>query len=113
MRAIEAAKLHLASQGRREVEVPEWGEEPGKPLIVTFTPLTVAEHRKLFPAGKSPDAQLFVDTLIQKAKDADGKPMFTFDDRHALMTEVDSGVIARVAGAILATAPSEGEAAKN
>lgn len=109
-RVLERAKAHLAGQERQRIEVAEWGED-GKPLIVTFTALTVAERRKIFKAdrqGNPPDgATVCVRAVIHKACDEKGKRLFDEMEEHDLSYNVDSGVIGRVAGPILAGAKSD------
>lgn len=98
---VERAIAHYKDLGSQRLEVPEWGEA-GKPLVVTWTPLTIRERRAIFRPGKpQDDEQLAVDTLIQKARDEAGKPLFTLDDRDQLLHSADARVIARIAMAIL------------
>ena len=111
MSAIDNAKAHFRDQGQRRIEVPEWGDERG-PLVVYAEPLTLAERRRLFQRNKGDDVGLSVDLLIVKARDADGKPLFSLDDKQALLNGVDPAVVARVAADIIA-APSLEDAEKN
>lgn len=109
---LDRAKEHYASLERHRVEVPEWGEK-GKPLIVTFTALTVAERRKIFrpdKAGRPPDGPTAcVRAVILKACDEKGERLFSDMDEHDLTFKVDSNVVGRLAGAILADVPTEGD----
>lgn len=106
---LERAKAHYEAQERRRVEVPEWGEG-GKPLVVTFSALTVAERRRIFRAdrsGNAPDGHLAaVRAVIFKACDTAGKPLFSELDEKTLLHDVASGPLGRLAQEILA----EGEA---
>jgi len=107
---LERAKAHYAEIERKTIDVPEWGE-PGKPLVVTCTPLTVAERRKIFKVdakGHAPDgATACVRAVVLKACDKDGKRLFSDLDEHDLTYSVDSGVVGRIAGAILVDVPTE------
>ena len=47
-----------------------------------------------------------------KARDAEGKPLFTLEDKRALLHGVDWAVVTRVVGEIVA-APSVEDAVKN
>lgn len=111
MSAIEAARNHFQSLGRRRVEVPEWGHE-GAPLVITFTPLTLAEHRKVFPPGKERDLSCYPALLILKAEDEAGKKLFTGADEPVLRTGVDAFVVGRIATAML-DIPTVAEAVGN
>lgn len=100
---IERAKAHYTALPRLEIKVPEWGT-PEKPVVVTWKKLTVRDEERIYaPAdGKPPAVGIIrVRTLIMKAADDHGAPMFSEMDEHALRYEVDSEVVARIANAIL------------
>lgn len=100
---IDRAKAHFVSISEpREIIVPEWGEN-GKPLSVFVTPLTLAEKRKLFKKAQDGDIGFLVDAVIMKAKDENGEPLFTVNNRVDLTHKCDPGVIERVASAIPGT----------
>ena len=44
--------------------------------------------------------EALVESIIQKARDKDGKPLFQDTDRVKLMNEADPAVIVKIAGAI-------------
>ena len=44
--------------------------------------------------------EALVESIIQKARDKDGKPLFQDTDRVKLMNEADPGVIVKIASAI-------------
>ena len=101
---------HFDSLGVREIHVPEWD--------VTFyvTPVTVAERQRIYGAGKvgDNDFELLVRILIEKARDKDGKKVFTIADKPALLQRADSAVLVRVAGEILSGGePPKGDELKN
>ncbi len=118
MSAIESARAHFAAIGVRHVDVPEWGERGAdgvvtKPLRIYFNPMTLAEKQKLQNVGEREGyiARL-ADALIMKALDAQGKPLYTIDDKHALRNGVSPDVLADVVREIMST-PTPDEAAKN
>jgi hypothetical protein len=96
MDAIELVREHFASLGTRKIEVPEWK------LTVHAAPVTLAEKNRLYKKSRESDMELLVDLLIMKASDANGKKLFTIDDKPTLMNRADSNVVGRVANAILA-----------
>lgn len=96
MDAIELVREHFASLGTRKIEVPEWK------LTVYAAPVTLAEKNRLYKKSRESDMELLVDLLIMKASDANGKKLFTIDDKPTLMNRADSNVVGRVANAILA-----------
>jgi len=91
-RAIE----HFDSQKGKTISVPEWGDGPGRPLVIHYDPLTMRERRKVFTKAAANDLGAMVDVLILKAKDATGNPLFGEEHRHQLMTAVDPVVIVRI-----------------
>lgn len=82
----------LANGLQGPVEVPEWDEK------IWWRPSsTMAEESRvieLSQAGKTTEA--LVVTLIQKAMDKDGKPLFALSDKLKLMRVADPKVILRV-----------------
>lgn len=102
---LERAKAHFEGLERRRIEVPEWGDGK-KPLVVTFAALTVGERRRIFKPddkGRAPDGPTAcVRAVILKACDEQGRRLFDEMDEHDLTHKVDSDVIGRIAGAILA-----------
>lgn len=102
MSAIDRAKAHFTDYGIQSAEVPEWGEPaegdaPGKPLVIYWKPITLAEKQRLQAIGEAEGyVARLADCLIMKALDADGKKLYTLADKHALRHLVDPDVIARV-----------------
>lgn len=82
----------------RVIEVPEWPDEEGHPSKIFFRPvlnfLEQEEITQLVDQGKKMEA--IVRTLILRAKDADGKPLFRKDQRVELMRQCDPDVVARI-----------------
>jgi len=101
---LEAAAAHYAGQERKSLQVPEWGPA-GKPLIINWSPWTVAERNKVYRRnedGATPDGGVIqVRALIVKACDETGKRLFDELDEHALTHKVDYEVVGRLASAIL------------
>lgn len=97
---LRRAREHFDSQKNRTITVPEWGA-PGAPLIIYHDAMTMRERRKVFEKAAKNDLSASVDALILMAKDAHGNKLFTEDHRHALMCEVDSAVVSRVAAEIM------------
>jgi hypothetical protein len=99
--AIDRATHHFESQETKIIEVAEWGDEDGNPLIIHAEPMTLAEKNKLYKMARNDDLSLMVYCLIMKAKDTEGNKLFTLNDKKALMEKADSDVVARIAATIL------------
>lgn len=97
MRLIDRATSHFKEllDAPRKLHVPEWDEGDDK-AVVYFTPLTLQERGKLSRISKD-NHEAAAEMLILKAKDKDGNPLFTREDKLALMKKVDSSIIARIA----------------
>lgn len=110
---LDLAQKHYSGLERQRLEVAEWGEA-GHPLVITFTALTVDERRRIFKPdahGRAPDGPTAcVRAVILKACDEQGKRLFDAMDEHTLTHKVDSGVVGRIAGAILIDASPDDEA---
>lgn len=99
MSVLQNAQQHYKQQlagGLQTVEVPEWD------ATVYFKPAaTFAQQSKIIELTQKGElVEAMVETLMQRALDADGNKMFKFADRVILMNQVDPEVIIRVVTAI-------------
>jgi hypothetical protein len=110
---IDRATAHFESvlaQGLKgPIVVPEWDTE------IYYKPSsTMAEEAKIIELsqqGKTTEA--LVTTLIIKARDKDGTPLFDMGDRPRLMRAVDPAVILKVVTAFNVDAQATEEALGN
>lgn len=100
MSALENAINHFNSLGTQKIEVPEWGDENG-PLIIYADPCTLADKGKIKVRAERDEIDGLIYVLILKAKDAQGEPLFTLEDKHALKTKVDPDILSAVATKIM------------
>jgi hypothetical protein len=113
MSAIDQVQAHFQRLDTRQIEVPEWADDQGKPMIIYCTPITLAEKAKIARAGDEfGRVMMLVHALIIKAQDADGKKLFTVADKKALSEKADPDVIARIVAQLMYAPPIE-EAEKN
>jgi hypothetical protein len=102
--ATEHYKAQLSGD-MRKIEVPEWES------TIYFKPITsLADEQKvvkLHSEGKIIEGM--IESLIQKACDADGKKLFKSADRVTMMHEVDPEVLMRIAGQINNTVSTDAE----
>lgn len=100
---IDSARRHFTDFGTQSLEVPEWGED-GKPLVIYYSPLTLAEKQRLLELGEREGyVARMADVLIMKALTSDGKKMFTLDHKRALRHQVDPEVLSRIAAQLTAS----------
>lgn len=113
--ALECARAHYASLPQGRLEVPEWGE-PGKPLVVTWSPLTLLEMQGAsdYAARKGGDAgspawrlRFGVRLVVLKARAENGDRLFNVGDEDELMRAVAHDVPIRVAAAMQGEANAE------
>lgn len=92
MGAIDNVAKHWTSIAAiTKLHVPEWE------LDVHFTRMNAIERQNMLNAVETEgDFPGTVDTLIAKAKDAEGKQLFTLADRPTLLRKADPDVIASV-----------------
>ena len=98
--AIEKATAHFRQRLNGELlslDVPEWSES-GKPFKIYFKPLInfKAQEKifKLVSDGKSSEALCM--TLVIRALDKEGKPLFQEGHMASLMHEVDPDVVSGI-----------------
>jgi hypothetical protein len=98
MSVIDIAKSHFESLGIQSIEVPEWKDDDGKPVIVYWNPITLSEKNKLFRKSDNMlDASILADIVVMKAIDKEGNKLFKAEDKLVLMHKVDSDVLSKVA----------------
>lgn len=100
-RAIDRARKAFHLVGRRLLEaVPEWVDEEGRPLEVYATPITQADLEAITARVPKGGYEETVALLIMKLRDETNQPLFTWQDKHTLMTEVESAVLIRLKNAV-------------
>ncbi len=111
MKAIESISAHFqkfVGAGRAFIDVPEWGDESGKPLRIFWKPMTIRERKKIMGA-KNEEAE----AVFLKAEDESGARLFTEPaEFETLASGADGAIVARVANAMVAS-PSVRELEKN
>jgi len=112
MSVLDNAKGHYKERlagGLQKVSVPEWKSDiyfkASYPFAVEQSIISLQSQ------GKTVEA--LVETLIKKALDPDGKPMFNKFDKVTLMNEVDPNVIIRVCAEINTPVETLEEISKN
>lgn len=107
MKASDRIKARISERNQDAIsshEVEEWGE------TVYFRPMTagdVAWMQRRHPEFlRSSDMNAMIDLIVKKAMDAEGKPIFTLEDKMALKSE-DVSVISSLAAAIMAARTSD------
>jgi hypothetical protein len=89
-------RQHFEALGTREIPVPEWG------ISIYATPVTAAERTKIYAGAKGEnDYEVLFKVLLVKARDREGRPLFTLEDKAVLLQKADSSVLIRVAAAIM------------
>lgn len=112
MSVIDNASEHFKSKlagGLKKVSVPEWKTDiyfkPAYPFSVEQKII------QLQSAGNTVEA--LVETLIAKALDPEGKPLFSKFNKSKLMNDVDPNVIIRVCAEINTPVETLEEIGKN
>jgi len=95
MSVLDNVKKHYKDQisgSMAKIAVPEWKTDIYYKGTYPFS--TESKILELQSQGKTVEA--LVESLICKALDPDGKPMFVRADRHTLLNEADPKVLLRV-----------------
>lgn len=94
-KATSHFKSKLTSE-LQKISVPEWETDIYYKVSHPFA--VESKIIELQQQGKTVEA--LVESVILKALDPDGKPLFTRFDKNSLMNEVDPAVLIRVATAL-------------
>ena len=98
MSVINRATAHYAAQERLVIAIPEWGDD-NAPLEIHVLPMTMAEVNMMakIASKKASNIEQAANIIVVKAKDKDGKRLFSVSDRDKLMQEADYRVVSRIA----------------
>ena len=100
---------------RKQIEIVEWGED-GNALIIYCGPITAGDIDKLQRKHKDFLNNMtitgMIDLIIAKAEDADGKRLFTLEDKMYLMRESVT-LISDIAGKMFGDVDTVEDAEKN
>lgn len=105
-RAIDRIRS-ASTAARRKIVVPEWGN-----LELYFDRLTVSDMEAITDQEPKSTFDRNIRLLVHKAKDADGKPVFSSGDVVYIKTEADYLIVQRVIGFMFETAYGTVEEAK-
>jgi hypothetical protein len=102
-RAIESIKRHYSENSFKSIEVPEWVDDNGQPLKIYYSLMTVQTKDRLQQLNNDLGDTLdwLVSVLISEAMDAQGKPMFSLDEKPILLARADANIIQRITMQIL------------
>lgn len=88
---LEAAKSHFRALGTPSIAIPEWLVD-GRPVTIFWKPLTASEQEDFTQQGARD-----LDIFVTKSLDAEGRRMFTLEDKPQLKNLVAPQIITRVA----------------
>lgn len=96
---LEKAKAHFSQvvngEGLRCILVPEWGEAD-QPAQIYFKPmasLPVKTYSRLVELGTKQTVEAFIDILILRCLDENGKPLFKLVDKTEMLREISPVVV--------------------
>ena len=93
MSIIDKATAHYAAQERLIISVSEWETE------IHVFPMTMAEVNMMqkIASKKASNIEQAANIIVVKAKDKDGKRLFSLNDRDKLLQQSDYKVVSRIA----------------
>jgi len=102
MSLLSIAKNHFTNLLKQQVlkylTVPEW-QQDGKPIKIFFqalAALTIKQFSEVSELAKKGRVEDFVDILIVRCCDEDGKALFNKNDRLELLHHVSPQVVCRI-----------------
>jgi hypothetical protein len=101
VKAIDKAKAHFNTLEIKKIDVPEWD------LVIYAKPLNLFETKKLMKFANDDSVEMLAYVVMLKSLDDKGDPLFTLEDKHALLNDVDKDVLARVANDIMNQQPQD------
>ncbi len=98
MSVIDNATAHYAAQERLIITVPEWGKD-GVPLEIHCMPMTMADVNMMqkIASKKASNIEQAANIILVKAKNKEGKRLFSVTDKDKLLNQADYRVVTRIA----------------
>ncbi len=93
--ALERIRANI--DGDQKCAVVDAWSSADDPFSVYWTPITLADKQKIQKHARGDDQLTTIYTLIFKACDVDGDPLFTLADKNTLMTSIGSRAIETLA----------------
>lgn len=112
MSVLERIRAHSQPDQVRTIEVPEWGDEEGKPLVIHYTMVSLGDLAEAQEAAKGNSLRVEAEILCLKAQDEHGKKLFKRIDVLELLATADPLVLRRISSEMLMRKPPE-DIAKN
>ena len=116
IKAARASRERLLAHGPVKVEFEKWPLPDGRPFTCYVFPTTCGEHDQIVAArargereGRSGHYDSFVETVILRARNEDGTPIFQPAQRSELMGSTLSDEIRELAILISACEPTPEE----
>ena len=97
MGAIDNVTNHFDSLTIRTLDVPEWGNGSGDPLVIYAKPLTLGASGKLYKLARDDDMKVMALAILHCAMDEDGKKLFKYDDLPKLLGNADVKIVTKIA----------------
>ena len=91
----------------RWLDVPEWSDDPDKPVRVYWAPLTLAEGAPAHKVPREKELEAWAELVCKKALDKDGKRLFEDGDEIVLFRNTDGLALTRLWIAMNETEPEE------
>lgn len=111
---LAAAKKQVAAAPFLFVDVPEWPDAEGKPSRIWYRPVMLMGERFDIHHWKAETGDYryrHVYTIIRRALDKDGNPLFSLADEATLL-DLDSDVVLRISDALVSKPPKVADAKK-
>jgi hypothetical protein len=106
LRALERIRRAYPTAPQRLV-VPEFPDDEGNPLEVFYWPKTGRDEQTIDAREPKDQAERWVYTLILKAMDDQGKPLFQWGEARQLLQYLSFEVLARIVLVIMGVRPNE------
>lgn len=96
MSPLDRIKAQHSTPGPLDVKVPEWGDGPGKPLVIRYRKLNLIDVDAAAQAAPNSTVRQNVELFCILAQNEDGSQMFKRIDALELMEHADPAVLGRV-----------------
>jgi hypothetical protein len=114
MDILAQAAAYFEARPTQSIEVPEWSDDPAKPVIAYFKTPNAATLSKVTREAKGDSIEMVARLVAIVVEDGNGKKLFRPLDYKELLIRTDPAALNRVAAAIMDKAEiDEVEAEKN
>lgn len=101
MSVLASAIAHGKARPKGSIEIPEWLDEDGRPVVLTWSPLLMEQFQIGVAAVADKNFVPAIKVIVDVARKPDGSRAFDPGDQVTLKQQADPAILLRIIGAMI------------